>query len=97
VKSLQAPSVSRGEVSTMRAAGEYTGFVPDMQRLGCWPGVVLGAIEALGAHAPGRNSHSKSQNDFFESQNKPLNKPLNESQDSITNAKDDTYQPKKWQ
>eukprot|EP00435_Cladocopium_sp_Y103_P021013 s2240_g5.t1 len=31
----QAPSVSRGEVSTMRAAGEYTGFVPDMQRLGC--------------------------------------------------------------
>ena len=34
---------------------------------------------------------------IFLSQNKPLNKPLNESQDSITNAKDDTYQPKKWQ
>mmetsp|Transcript_78021 Transcript_78021/g.122896 ORF Transcript_78021/g.122896 Transcript_78021/m.122896 type:complete len:219 (-) Transcript_78021:200-856(-) len=28
----QAPSGPRGELSTMRAAGEYTGFVPDMQR-----------------------------------------------------------------
>ncbi|CAK9033067.1 unnamed protein product [Durusdinium trenchii] len=27
-----APLVSRGDLSTMRAAGEYTGFVPDMQR-----------------------------------------------------------------
>ena len=48
MKSLQAPSVSRGEVSTMRAAGEYTGFVPDMQRLGGWPGVGVGLLKPLG-------------------------------------------------
>lgn len=29
----QVPSTPRGELSTMRAAGEYTGFVPDMQHL----------------------------------------------------------------
>ena len=31
----QVPSTPRGGLSSMRAAGEYTGFVPDMQRLGC--------------------------------------------------------------
>ena len=38
-RSWKAP-VSRGELSTMHAAGEYTGLVPDMQHLGqgmpCW-------------------------------------------------------------
>jgi len=45
--SSQAPSgPQRGELSTMRAAGEYTGFVPDMQPLG-WPYLVRGLIGKL--------------------------------------------------
>jgi len=29
----QVPPTPRGQLSTMHAAGEYTGFVPDMQSL----------------------------------------------------------------
>lgn len=32
----QVPPTPRGQLNTMHAAGEYTGFVPDMQSLDLW-------------------------------------------------------------